>query len=50
MTWAEFKAAVEAAGVKDDTPIFAIDIVPGAFLRNIVVIPGKDGSVHILEA
>jgi hypothetical protein len=45
VTWGEFKAAVEAAGVKDDTPIFYI--VWDALFDSIDVTFGKDGSVKV---
>jgi hypothetical protein len=46
MTWAEFKAAVEAAGVKDEDVIFCID-VDGWYKRAIDIERGKDGTVWI---
>ena len=46
MTWGEFKALVEAKGVKDDTPVFCI-VVDSWSLLPVHVAFGKDGSVNI---
>jgi hypothetical protein len=47
MTWAEFKAAVEAAGVKDDTHIFAIDVNSWPKDSAVIVERGADDSVWV---
>ena len=41
MTWGEFKAAVEKAGVKDDTEIWYIDV----FVR--VMGKAKEGGITV---
>ncbi|AAQ73402.1 BcepNY3gp54 [Burkholderia phage BcepNY3] len=47
MTWAEFKAKMEARGVTDDTPIGYIDIGCGA---DVDVDFRDDGSVCVSDA
>jgi hypothetical protein len=46
MTWGEFKAAVEAAGIKDDTPLFNIDW--DSFYDAVEVAVGADGSANVV--
>ena len=49
MTWGEFKAAVEAAGVKDDTEVWEVRITAPLDGFKVIVNKGQDGSVQILE-
>jgi hypothetical protein len=47
MTWAEFKAAVEAAGVKDDDKIYSIEIGGWNSAYPVEVERGVDDSVWV---
>jgi hypothetical protein len=49
MTWAEFKAAVEAAGVKDTDEVFSIDVTAPLDNFAVIVKHCHDGSLKITE-